>query len=102
MRHNSKPWWEDISNRNGGTCSIRVLKDKVIDIIEQIGILIFNESFSDNIEDINGLSFGVKLNWGLIKIWNKDKQFDTSSNVPQHITKKYGATYRYVENKPEY
>lgn len=102
MRDKCQPWWEDDSNKNGGTCSIRVYKDRIIDIIEQIGILILNESFSDNIFDINGLSFNTKLNWGIIKIWNKDKNLDTSIYIPPYINKKYGATYRYIQNKPEW
>lgn len=102
MRSTSWPTWEDPSNRNGGTCSIRLSKEKLFDVVEQLAILILNESFNDIPEEINGLSFGIKINWGLIKIWNNNCDHDISTFVPQYISKKYGASPRYKKNEPEY
>lgn len=101
MRQNSYPIWEHITNRNGGTCSIRITKDRCLEIIEQLAILIINDSFSvDN--EINGLSFSVVHNWGVIKIWNKTSNMDSSKNVPEYMTTKYVITPRYKINEPEY
>lgn len=102
MRNSSGPTWEHPSNRNGGICSIRVIKDRTIEIIEQIAILILNECFSDNPSDINGLSFSVKHNWGVIKIWNRTGSNDTSTQIPSYILKKYSSTPRFSSNQPEY
>ena len=102
MRSNSGPTWEHPSNRNGGICSIRVIKDRVIELIEQIAILILNECFSDNPSDINGLSFSVKHNWGVIKIWNKTKTNDISTQIPIYMLNRYSSTPRWAANEPEY
>lgn len=102
MRSNSCPTWEHPSNRNGGICSIRVIKDRAIEIIEQIAILVLNECFSDIPSDINGLSFSVKHNWGVIKIWNKTGSNDISTQIPMYMLKRYSATPKFNQNKPEY
>lgn len=102
MRDSSGPTWEHPSNRNGGICSIRVIKDRSIEIIEQLAILILNECFSDNPIDINGLSFSLKHNWGVIKIWNSIGSNDLSLQVPAYMIKKYSANPRYEANEPEY
>lgn len=102
MRDGSQPQWEHISNRNGGTCSLRINKTKANELIEQLAILVINESFSDCPSDINGLSFGAKQNWCIVKVWNQDKKNDTSTHVPVYITKRYSTQPRYKKNEPEY
>jgi hypothetical protein len=102
MRETSCPTWEHPTNRNGGTCSIRLPKDRMDDVLEQLSLLILNESFNNTPEEINGISFGVKANWGLIKIWNSNHQHDISQFVPSYLVKKYSATPRYKKNEPEY
>jgi hypothetical protein len=102
MKDKSCPTWEDESNRNGGTCSIRLPRDRMEDVIEQLSILVLNDTFNDQPEEINGLSFGVKVNWGLIKIWNSNYENDISAFVPQYLTKKYLANPRYKKNEPEF
>jgi hypothetical protein len=102
MRSNSCPTWEHETNRNGGNCSIRLSKDKMIDLLEQLAVLILNETFNDLPQEINGLSFGVKVNWGLIKIWNSNNKHDITAFVPSYMTKKYMASCRYKSVEPEY
>lgn len=99
IREGSGPYWEHETNRNGGTCSIRVTIDKCIEVIEQIAILVINESFTSNYKDINGITISTKLNWGLIKIWNKDSEDDTSLLIPKYIIDTYNATPRFNKNK---
>lgn len=102
MRDSSGPTWEHPSNRSGGICSIRVIKDRSIEVIEQLAILVLNECFSDDPLDINGISFSIKHNWGVIKIWNKTGSHDLSLQLPGYMTKKYSANPRYEINEPEY
>jgi hypothetical protein len=102
MREGSQPQWEHISNRHGGTCSLRVSKNKSNELIEQLAILVINESFSDNPSDINGLSYGSKQNWCIVKVWNQDRKNDTSNHVPVYMTKRYSTQPRYKRNEPEY
>jgi len=102
MRENSGPTWEHPSNRDGGICSIRLAKDKIIELVEQIAVLIINESFLDNNSEINGFSVSAKHMWGLIKIWNKNSDDDISHLLPQYMIRKYSLSPRYGSNKPEY
>lgn len=102
MRENSGPTWEHPSNRGGGICSLRLTKDKMIELIEQIAVLIINESFLDNNNEINGFSISAKHMWGVIKIWNKNSNNDICSLFPQYMIKKYSLSPRYGSNKPEY
>jgi hypothetical protein len=102
MRDNSYPTWEHETNRNGGTCSVRLAKDKVLDALEQLSLLILNESFNDQPVEINGISFGVKVNWGLIKIWNSNNNHDITGFIPSYMTKKFMASCRYRSVEPEY
>lgn len=102
MRNNSAPTWEHESNRNGGICSLRIIKDRCIEIIEQLSILILNECLSKMPQDINGISFGVRREWGLIKIWNGTRSNDISTQIPGYLMRKYNMTPKYTENRPEY
>ena len=103
MRENSIPQWEDITNRNGGICSLRVVKNVVCEIVEQLGILVLNESISDNPTDINGISFGgIKNNYCVIKLWNTDCANDTKYHIPDYMCRKYKTYPRYKKNSPEF
>lgn len=101
MREHSCPTWEHPSNSNGGTCSIRFLKDKLLDIVEQLSILIITDNFNNKPEEINGISFGTKTHWGLIKIWTSDGNNDVSVYVPNYMTKLYSMTNKYKYNEPK-
>ena len=59
MREHSFPTWEHPTNRDGGTCSIRLQKDKIIDVFEQLSVLIVHDSFNQESEEINGISISV-------------------------------------------
>ena len=103
IKANSHPTWEHSTNRNGGTCSIRIDIGQSIEIIEQISILLVNESLTDEINDINGISFAAKGNWCVIKIWNRDYKNNISNQMPPYLRKIYPAiSIKYKENIPEY
>ena len=103
IKANSHPTWEHSTNRNGGTCSIRIDIGQSIEIIEQLSILLVNESLTDEINDINGISFAAKGNWCVIKIWNRDYKNNISNQMPPYLRKIYPAiSIKYKENIPEY
>lgn len=103
MKSNSHPTWEHSTNRNGGTCSIRIDISQSIDIIEQLLILLVNETLTDEINDINGVSFTAKNNWSVIKIWNRDNKNNISNQMPSYLRKIYPSiSIKYKENIPEY
>ncbi len=103
MKANSHPTWEHSTNRNGGTCSIRIDVSQSIDIIEQLAILLVNESLTEEINDINGISFAAKGNWSVSKIWNRDNKNNISNQMPSYLRKIYPSiSIKYKENIPEY
>ena len=103
IKSNSHPTWEHSTNRNGGTCSIRIDIGQSVEIIEQLSILLVNESLTDEINDINGISFAAKGNWCVIKIWNRDYKNNISNQIPPYLRKIYPAiSIKYKENIPEY
>jgi hypothetical protein len=103
MKENSFPSWEDETNRNGGTCSIRIDINKSIELIEQLCILLVNETLINDSNDINGISFYAKNNWCIIKIWNKNNKNNISQQLPQYLRKMYPSiTIQYKVNTPEY
>jgi len=103
MKEASHPTWEHVSNRLGGTCSIRIDISYSIDIIEQLSILLANESLTTEINDINGISFAAKSNWCVIKIWNKNYKNNISTQMPAYLRKIYPSiSIKYKENIPEY
>ncbi len=102
MKENSHPTWEHSSNRNGGTCSFRIDVGQCIDVIEQLSMLVLNESISDE-NDLNGISFAAKGNWSVIKIWNRDNKNNISNHMPSYLRKIYPSiSIKYKENTPEY
>lgn len=103
MKSSSHPTWEHTTNRNGGTCSIRIDISQSVDIIEQLAILLVNESLTEEINDINGISFAAKGNWCVIKIWNRDNKNNISNQMPSYLRKIYPSiSIKYKENIPEY
>jgi hypothetical protein len=103
MKAHSHPTWEHTSNRNGGSASIRIDVTHSIDIIEQIVILAFNESLTEQINDINGICFAAKGSWSVVKIWNKDKRNNIGAQLPGYMKKIYPSiSIKYKDNTPEY
>lgn len=99
-----EPIWEHEQNRNGGICSIRIDSLHSIELLQQLLILTFNESLINGDNNIiNGISFGSKTNWALIKIWTNNKVDDISKLLPQSIINSYpNINIRYKQNIPEY
>lgn len=101
MKDNSFPTLAHPTNVDGGLCSIRLKRDKIIDVFEQLSILLLNESFNQESDEINGISIFIKRDWGLTKIWNSNSQHTLIDNIPKYIEKKYNGTARYVKNSAE-
>ena len=127
MRGEIAPIWEDVNNKFGGICSIKVDSTQrgfKTDISTEIFIttcmLIMNETFIGNNEDINGISYNVKKRGILIKIWTKTYHKDDKfiNELPKTLINKFnselqkqlngilGDNYKmsiqYKQVKPEY
>jgi hypothetical protein len=120
MKNDISPMWEDIENRNGSICSIKVdsLKDGY-EILKQLLIYAANNTLMEfspeSWDKINGLSFSPKrmdnLNSDssfcvIIKIWFK-QNYGNNTNIDkylnpniQELLKKYSVKLKSI--KPEY
>ncbi|MBA42988.1 MAG: hypothetical protein CMF62_03135 [Magnetococcales bacterium] len=102
MREGINPTWEDPANRAGGVCSFKVEMKDSEKIILDIAVYLALEKLSDNKNDINGLSISPKNNWGIIKIWNRDKKNDLTVTLNDDILTKYqGLSIKYSIINPE-
>lgn len=76
MREGIEPIWENVHNRNGGICSIKIdyfnnrnRNELGSEIMICICLLILNETLLINNMIINGISYAIKNRSILIKIW---------------------------------
>lgn len=124
MRNKIKPIWEDNYNREGGICSIKMDcydKNNSYDIGSEVMIcfcmLLVNETFIFDNNEINGISYSIKNRSILIKIWSKNFKNDISEKIPKNLINKISLviknccphkkinnyiSIRYTEIKPEY
>jgi hypothetical protein len=91
MRNKIKPIWEDNDNRNGGICSIKIdcyghrnydSTDIGCDVMTCISLLVMNETFIQNTDEINGISYSIKNKSILIKLWCKNFNVKIIDRLP--------------------
>ena len=104
MRENITPLWEDPKNRDGGCWSIKITKDMIDQIWEQLSILLVTEKiFTTNKSDVNGLSICMKNSSVIIKIWVSDTNTcNNIKNLNKTIFDKFGYNIIYKQNNAEY
>jgi hypothetical protein len=85
MRDGVTPIWEDLNNRYGGICSLKIdyynkmgRNEIGSEIMFCITMLIINESLIRNNQDINGISYSIRNKSIFIKIWVKDYKKDSA------------------------
>jgi hypothetical protein len=83
MRGEIVPIWEDVNNKFGGICSLKIdsvqkgmKTDISTEIFTLINLLVMNETFVQNSKNINGISYSIKKKCSLIKIWTKTYKID--------------------------
>jgi len=127
MREEIAPIWEDVNNKFGGICSLKIdstqrgLKTDIsTEIFTLMSLLIMNETLVSNNKNINGISFGVKKRSTLIKVWTKtyDDNKDFVKELPVPLINKFNVemqkhcrnvlnndgkiSIQYKQIKPEY
>jgi hypothetical protein len=103
MRNDIKPTWEDPVNYNGGAASIRLkLSDKnLLKIWEDICLYVLCDQICTEITTINGISFNLKNDLVVIKIWNDNINNDISKKINKQLISKYRLfQIVYIKNRP--
>jgi hypothetical protein len=97
MREEIAPIWEDVNNKFGGICSIKIdsiqkgmKTDISTEVFALISMLIMNETFVGQNKNLNGISYSVKKRSSLIKVWTKtySEQHDFSKELPVPLMNK--------------
>jgi len=109
MRDNILPIWEDSSNRNGGSWSIK-LNDisNVYNIwlklsMMMVGETILKDEAARQSKLVVGLSINLRnSNICIIKIWNKDSNMNSIKLLNDDIIKDFGYNIIYKKNIVEY
>ena len=98
MREEIAPIWEDVNNKFGGICSIKIdsiqrgmKTDLSTESFATICMLIMNETLVQNNKNINGISYSVKKRASLVKIWTKtyDETKDFTKELPVTLINKF-------------
>ena len=72
MRNNIKPIWEDISNKDGGSYSYKILNKNIKEFWTKLSYYLIGETIINNLNydiSITGLTISPKKNFCIIKIW---------------------------------
>jgi hypothetical protein len=98
MREEIAPIWEDVNNKFGGICSLKIdsiqrgLKtDLSTEVFSLISLLVMNETFVGDSKNINGISYSVKKRSSLIKLWTKNysPEYDFTKDLPVPLMNKF-------------
>ena len=98
MREEIAPIWEDVNNKFGGICSIKIdsiqrgmKTDLSTESFATICMLIMNETLVQNNKNINGISYSVKKRASLVKIWTKtyEETKDFTKELPVTLINKF-------------
>jgi hypothetical protein len=83
MRNDITPRMEDPANIRGGSAVIRISvhsRDLLL-IWSDVCVLTFNNEICRNPDSVNGISFNLKQNMTVIKIWNNNVNDDISKKI---------------------
>jgi hypothetical protein len=96
MRNKIKPIWEDNENIKGGKCSFKFdnstknnKMDIGVDLMICMCLLIMNETFLLNGNEINGISYAVIHKNVMIKIWSKNYSVNIPDKIPSTLIIKF-------------
>jgi len=101
MRETSFPCWDDASNIQGGTASIKVTVSDTVACWESLLKRMLGETLAVDAEDseaINGISVSPKRGFCIIKIWTKDDRFQDKIRQKLRIPDMYTGDIIYRKN----
>ncbi len=105
MREKIAPIWEDVNNKFGGICSLKVdsvqrgfKTDISTEVMVIISLMTVNETLISSSNQINGIEMSIKKRSCLVKLWFRDfddkyESFtsDFIKNLPQQLIKVFNS-----------
>ena len=111
MRNHVTPIWEDVNNRSGGICSIKIdfynkggRNDIGSEIMVAISLLLMNESFVPKNDIVNGISYSIKNRSIMIKLWIKNytENEKFTRKLPINFLNKIDQVLKVLDNTNKY
>lgn len=105
MREDVAPIWEDVNNKFGGICSLKVdslqkgyKTDISTEIFVTLAMLLTNETLMKDNKSLNGISYSVKKRSVFIKLWHRLYNPDRSleQDLPKLLLKRYGTELEHM------
>lgn len=98
MRNNIKPMWEDLSNRDGGCFSFKVLNSVVVDVWKDLFYAVSGETLFKTKkfnEKVTGITVSPKRNFCVVKVWMTDCSIkDPSTMIDINNLSKEGCLFK--------
>lgn len=105
MRNDIAPTWEDPANKNGGASSLKFnMNDSnlLLQWEKICAMTICEHLYKGNAlsVDVTGISFNMKSDTAVVKIWNNNNMIDTSKKIAMDVI---GNKTRiiYIRNRPD-
>lgn len=100
MRGDITPRWEDPKNCDGGCASVRlqVTNKNLLSVWNDLCMFTVNEEICTTPDDITGVSFNLKENLTVLKIWNSNHKNDISKKLIHSLLDKYNLKPIYIYN----
>jgi hypothetical protein len=84
MREGVYPMWEDKANVNGGSYSFRIPKIYAYMSWIELAIQLLGDTLMPSHRGVlNGISISPKNNTVTVKIWNNDKRYNETDEIPE-------------------
>ena len=102
MKNDITPMWEDDNNKEGGCWSYKINDYLVEKMWENLSLHLVLETICKNSEQITGISVcQKKKNISVIKIWNKNSDYNNLSLINEDILEKWGIDVIYIAHMTE-
>ncbi len=88
MRKGVLPMWEDKSNIQGGSWSVKISRNNVYSAWTELSMALIGETITQNNElsgIVNGISISPKKYFCIVKIWNNNNSYNTDDVISRNI-----------------
>jgi len=90
MKDGIRPLWEDVSNLDGGSLSVKIRKEDANYVYQQVVLAVVGEQLSsilNEADDICGITLSVRNNENMLVIWNKAANLMNQKQIESYLTR---------------
>lgn len=102
MKNDIQPIWEHEENVKGGCWSFKVSENQSYILWEDLSKYLICENLINDSNEVNGISICLKKNnYSVIKIWNKNSNKNSITQINKKILEKWGTDIIYIAHITE-